>query len=122
MECCCGAGARSKGPCPWRRRSLLGLSRHPSAARPQGLLRETVARRYRLVLWRLSNGGFTRYAFFIPQIARLCPTMDAKLATDSFDVRLDGGLCAIKCRRAAIVRIPFNKAAHNKLLSWRKLR
>ena len=51
---------------------------------------------------------------------RLCPIMDAKLAADSFDVHLDRGLCDINLLRDGLVRIPFNKAAQNQLLSSRK--
>ena len=48
--------------------------------------------------------------------------MDAKLAKDSFDVHLDRGLCDINFLRDGLVRISFNKAAQNQLLSRRKLR
>ena len=53
---------------------------------------------------------------------RLCPTTDAKLAKDSFDVHLDSGLCDINLPRDGLDRLSFNKAAQNQVLWSRKLR
>ena len=72
--------------------------------------------------WRTSMSAPRLRCVLHPPDRRLCPIMDANSAKDSLDVHLDSGLCAIKLLRDGLVRISFNKAVQNQLLSWRELR